>query len=109
MLLRMCTSLGPFRCVASALLLCLAAGLSAAEPATWEQPAKQLQSTTVTIRISGPEGDSAEPFGDGNDKQEAKADGMHHVSVCSGIFVAPKLVVTSTLVGSDSTIRITLA
>lgn len=83
---------------AAAAIAFVASWASAAD--SWEQPAKQLQATTVTIRVSGPEGD-AEAVGDEKD--------MHQVSVCSGIFVAPKLLVTSTLVGSDSTIRITLA
>jgi len=78
---------------------------TAADNEGWEKAAEKLQAATVTVRVSNPEREV-------DDKENADskpADAGPQVSVCSGIFVAERLVMTSVRVGSDSAIRVTLA
>lgn len=66
----------------------------------WQKPAEQLQQATVTVRVTNP----ADPAA----TNEVGEPAGPQVSVCSGVFVAENLVITSVKAGSDSTIRLTL-
>jgi serine protease Do len=84
----------------------LAASLSLAQDAaapaasdTWESAAKKLQQATVTVRI-----------GTGKSDAPPAAEGAPDaVTVCSGVLVREKHIVTAAMAGSDSTIRLTIA
>ncbi len=109
--------MGSFALLGFIATLCLATCVAdlarAAEGEGWEKPAKLLQTATVTIRISAPDTEAVEAnFADDKSRDQLpteRTEASHHVSVCSGIYVAPKLLITSATVGSDSTIRVTLA
>jgi S1-C subfamily serine protease len=87
-------------------IVLLAASFSQAQDAaapaasdSWEHAAQALQAATVTVRISTNRSD-AQPA--------AAADG-DAVTVCSGVMVREKHIVTAAMAGSDSTIRLTIA
>lgn len=100
-----CETRAARRCLCFGLLSAVAvlptAFTRAAEHEGWQKAAEKLQRATVTVRVSNPEGDK--------DELESNSDAGPKISVCSGVFVAEKLVMTSVRAGSDSTIRVTLS
>src|SRR5688500_15994635 len=66
---------------------------------SWEHAAQALQGATVTVRIST----------NSSEAQPAAAADGDAVTVCSGVMVREKHIVTAAMAGSDSTIRLTIA
>ena len=84
------------RCVLTLLMVCLLAPAAtrAAEPASWESAARQLQQATVTVRIWGEASpNAAEPAA---------------VTVYTGLCIRNGLILTAAFAGSDTPIRLTL-
>lgn len=73
----------------------------AAEPPAFEAAAEKLQAATVTVRVSLA---GREPNTDAQESSDRKST----VTVCSGVTIGERLVVTSAFAAADSNIRITL-
>ncbi len=77
--------------IASLLLLCSMTQLPAADAPDLDKAAAEIQRCVVTVRLTNP--------GEGDDTSK--------VTVCSGVVVGEKLVVTPIYAGSDTQIRVT--
>jgi len=103
------------RCVRYVIsILLLAAGATpstkAGEMPALKDAADKLRAATVTVRVRNPRPDQdvlGQSDGDKSDA-EADADARESVTVCSGVAVGDKLVVTPIYAASDSEIRVTL-
>jgi S1-C subfamily serine protease len=79
-----------------------------ADEPTSEQCAAALQKSTVTVRVRlHPEAKAADDHA--GDETGIERDPLKQVTVCSGVAVAERFVVTTAFAAADSQIRITLA
>lgn len=88
-----------------------ASTVTAGELPALEEAAGQLRAATVTVRVRNPRPDQDVLGQSDGDTSSAEADveAKSSVTVCSGVAVSRKLVVTPIYAASDSEIRVTLA
>jgi S1-C subfamily serine protease len=86
-------------------LVILPFALRAAEPDAWVEPARLLQASTVTVRVTNEAADNREASA----AEQPDADSpTPSITICTGICVGNGQIITSVVASSDSKIRLTL-
>jgi len=81
---------------------------AAGELPALEETAGKLRAATVTVRVRNPRPDQDTLGQSDGDRSSTEADAKSSVTVCSGVAVSSRLVVTPIYAASDSEIRVTI-